>query len=72
MGVADPGEPLVATDTPVSWQPRIGLSYDQRRRQWEDAIVLAEDQDVQETSAEDDVDELLVEEISIDGMCGVY
>jgi mycofactocin precursor len=36
--------------------------------------VLAEDVDVQETeaSADDDVDELLVEEISIDGMCGVY
>ena len=74
MGVADPGEPLVATDTPVSWQPRIGLSYDLLRRQREEAIVLAEDQDVQETSgsADDDVDELLVEEISIDGMCGVY
>jgi mycofactocin precursor len=37
-------------------------------------MVLGEDQDVQEseTSADDDVDELLVEEISIDGMCGVY
>jgi mycofactocin precursor len=36
--------------------------------------MLAEDQDVQEaeTSADDDVDEILVEEISIDGMCGVY
>jgi mycofactocin precursor len=36
--------------------------------------VLAEERDVQEAeaSAEDDVDELLVEEISIDGMCGVY
>jgi mycofactocin precursor len=72
--VADPGETLVATDTPVSWQPLIRLSYDFRRRQWEEAIVLAEDRDVQETSAlaDDDVDELLVEEISIDGMCGVY
>ena len=40
----------------------------------EEAIVLAEDVDVQETEAlaDDDVDELLVEEISIDGMCGVY
>jgi mycofactocin precursor len=40
----------------------------------EEAIVLAEDQDVQEAEAlaDDDVDELLVEEISIDGMCGVY
>jgi mycofactocin precursor len=36
--------------------------------------MLAEDQDapdVDETS-EEDVDELLVEEVSIDGMCGVY
>jgi mycofactocin precursor len=36
--------------------------------------VLAEDQEVEdvEALAEDDVDELLVEEVSIDGMCGVY
>jgi mycofactocin precursor len=42
--------------------------------QSEEAIVLAEDQDVQEAEglADDEVDELLVEEISIDGMCGVY
>jgi mycofactocin precursor len=36
--------------------------------------MLAEDQDtldVEELS-EEDVDELLVEEVSIDGMCGVY
>ena len=35
---------------------------------------VAEDQDVQEAEAmaDDDVDEILVEEISIDGMCGVY
>jgi mycofactocin precursor len=40
----------------------------------EEANVLAEDQDVQEAEAlaDDDLDELLVEEISIDGMCGVY
>jgi mycofactocin precursor len=40
----------------------------------EEAIVLAEDQDVHEAeaSADDDVDDLMVEEISIDGMCGVY
>jgi mycofactocin precursor len=40
----------------------------------EEAMVLAEDQEVQETEvpADDDVDEILVEEISIDGMCGVY
>ncbi len=29
-------------------------------------------QDVEERSDEDVVDELLVEEVSIDGMCGVY
>ena len=36
--------------------------------------MLAEDQEVQdvETLSEDEVDELLVEEVSIDGMCGVY
>jgi mycofactocin precursor len=36
--------------------------------------MLAEDQetrDVEELS-EEDVDDLLVEEVSIDGMCGVY
>jgi mycofactocin precursor len=40
----------------------------------EEAIVLAEERDVPEAEAlaDDDVDELLVEEISIDGMCGVY
>jgi mycofactocin precursor len=37
-------------------------------------MLLSEDQDVQDTDAlsEDEVDELLVEEVSIDGMCGVY
>jgi mycofactocin precursor len=36
--------------------------------------MLAEDQDTQdvEEQSEEDVDELLVEEVSIDGMCGVY
>jgi mycofactocin precursor len=36
--------------------------------------MLAEDQDtgdVEEVS-EEDMDDLLVEEVSIDGMCGVY
>ncbi len=34
----------------------------------------AEDQDTQdiEEPSDEDVDELLVEEVSIDGMCGVY
>ena len=36
--------------------------------------MLAEDQDTQyvEDLTDEDVDELLVEEVSIDGMCGVY
>jgi mycofactocin precursor len=36
--------------------------------------MLAEEQDVQEVEAlsDEEVDELLVEEVSIDGMCGVY
>lgn len=36
--------------------------------------MLAEDQDTQdiEEITDEDVDELLVEEVSIDGMCGVY
>jgi mycofactocin precursor len=37
-------------------------------------MLLSEDQEVQDTEvlSEDEVDELLVEEVSIDGMCGVY
>jgi mycofactocin precursor len=37
-------------------------------------MLLSEDQEVQDTEAlaDDEVHELLVEEISIDGMCGVY
>ena len=40
----------------------------------EEARVLAEDTEVQdaEVPSDDDVEELLVEEVSIDGMCGVY
>ena len=41
----------------------------------EEPMTLAEDTDVQDTDddlVEDDVDDLLVEEVSIDGMCGVY
>ena len=36
--------------------------------------MLAKDQDTQDVEelSDDDVDELLVEEVSIDGMCGVY
>jgi mycofactocin precursor len=37
-------------------------------------MLLSEDQEAQDTEAlsDDEVDELLVEEVSIDGMCGVY
>ncbi|MGA2304273.1 MAG: mycofactocin precursor MftA [Acidimicrobiales bacterium] len=37
-------------------------------------MLVSEDQEVHDTEAlsEDEVDELLVEEVSIDGMCGVY
>jgi len=36
--------------------------------------MLAEDRDTHDVEelSEEDVDELLVEEVSIDGMCGVY
>jgi mycofactocin precursor len=36
--------------------------------------MLAEEQEAMETEepSEEDIDELLVEEVSIDGMCGVY
>jgi mycofactocin precursor len=36
--------------------------------------MLAEDQDTQDVEdvSDEDIDELLVEEVSIDGMCGVY
>jgi mycofactocin precursor len=36
--------------------------------------MLVEDQDTQDVEelSEEDFDELLVEEVSIDGMCGVY
>ena len=36
--------------------------------------MLAEDRDTQdiEELSDEDLDELLVEEVSIDGMCGVY
>jgi len=38
--------------------------------------MLAEDQDTRDAAvdelSEEDIDELLVEEVSIDGMCGVY
>jgi mycofactocin precursor len=40
----------------------------------EEVGMLAEDQDTEDVEdvSEEDIDELLVEEVSIDGMCGVY
>jgi mycofactocin precursor len=40
----------------------------------EEVGMLAEDQDTQDVEdvSEEDIDDLLVEEVSIDGMCGVY
>ena len=37
-------------------------------------MVLTDDTEVQDAEAQsdDEIDELLVEEVSIDGMCGVY
>ena len=37
-------------------------------------MTLAEDQEVRESDelADDDIEDLLIEEVSIDGMCGVY
>ena len=54
-----------------SWQSGTG---DRLGRCPEEVGMLAEDQDTQDVEelSEEDVDELLVEEVSIDGMCGVY
>jgi mycofactocin precursor len=38
----------------------------------ENTLLAENDVHDAEASADDDLDELLVEEISIDGMCGVY
>jgi mycofactocin precursor len=40
----------------------------------EEPMTLTEDPDIQDTDelADDDIEDLLVEEVSIDGMCGVY
>jgi mycofactocin precursor len=54
-----------------SWQSGTG---DRLGRCPEEVAMLAEDQDTQDVEelSDEDVDELLVEEVSIDGMCGVY
>ena len=62
---------VTGSATPQFWQRltlvRLGLCP-------EEVGMLAEDQDTQdiEDVSEEDIDELLVEEVSIDGMCGVY
>jgi mycofactocin precursor len=39
----------------------------------EEPMTLAEDTEVEDTDElDDDIEDLLVEEVSIDGMCGVY
>ena len=57
--------------TSQSWQSGGG---DRLGRCPEEVGMLAEDQDTQDVEelSDEDVDELLVEEVSIDGMCGVY
>jgi mycofactocin precursor len=57
--------------TAQSWQSGAG---DRLGRCPEEVGMLAEDQDTQDVEelSDEDVDELLVEEVSIDGMCGVY
>jgi mycofactocin precursor len=58
--------------TAQSWQFGAG---DRLGRCPEEVGMLAEDQDTTqdvEELSDEDVDDLLVEEVSIDGMCGVY
>ena len=57
--------------TGQSWQSGAG---DRLGASPEEVGMLAEDQDTQDVEelSEEDIDELLVEEVSIDGMCGVY
>ena len=67
---AGPGGAL-GRSTAQSWQSRAG---DRLGPCPEEVRMLAEDRDTQEVEelSEEDIDELLVEEVSIDGMCGVY
>ncbi len=87
MRVKDPGNGVVARGgagrsgdgipgalgwaTAQSWQSGAG---DRLGRCPEEVGMLVEDQDTQDVEelSDEDVDELLVEEVSIDGMCGVY
>ena len=62
---------VLGSGTAQSWQAgggdRLGLCA-------EEVGMLAEDRDAQDVEelSDEDLDELLVEEVSIDGMCGVY
>jgi mycofactocin precursor len=51
-----------------------GAPRDRLAPELEEAVMLSEDQEVRDAEelADDEIDELLVEEVSIDGMCGVY
>lgn len=70
-GAGRSAEGMLGWATGQSWQSgagdRLGLCP-------EEVEMLAEDQDTQDVEelSDEDVDELLVEEVSIDGMCGVY
>jgi mycofactocin precursor len=58
--------------TAQSWQAGVGARLGLCP---EEVGMPAEDQDTEDVAEEltdEDVDELLVEEVSIDGMCGVY
>ena len=73
-GAGRSGEGIPGTlgwGTAQSWQSRAG---DRLGPCPEEVGMLVEDQDTQdiEELSDEDVDELLVEEVSIDGMCGVY
>jgi mycofactocin precursor len=70
-GVGPSASLLVSLVTRPSWQSGSG---DRLAVCSEEVCVLAEDREVEDVEAltDEDVDELLVEEVSIDGMCGVY
>jgi mycofactocin precursor len=71
-------EPLLGPPT-VRSQANLGrtrsiVRTDSMARNTEELMSLLEDPEVIDTEelADDDIDDLLVEEVSIDGMCGVY
>jgi mycofactocin precursor len=65
---------VLASGTAQFWQFGVG---DRLGSCPQEVGMLVEDLDTQdthdvETVSDEDIDELLVEEVSIDGMCGVY